>query len=200
MFTGIIDHCGVITHIAQSSNSIRLSIAHQFSDLVLGESICVDGVCLTVTHIEENHFQCDLSPETLRLTNAKNYHVNSLVNLERSMRLSDRFGGHIVTGHADGILKIRKFEKRNEFILCEFSEISKNHYLFLTAKGSVCVNGVSLTINTVDDYSFSVMLIPHTLQKTNLHKLKQGDCINIEYDYLAKLVQKNISHYRGVYA
>ena len=197
MFTGIIDHCGVITDIAHSSNSIRLSISHQFSDCVLGESICVDGVCLTSTNIQENHFQCDLSPETLQLTNAKHYRVGTSINLERSMRLSDRLGGHIVTGHVDGVLKIKKFEKHNEFVLCEFSEINKNHDLFLTVKGSVCINGVSLTINTVDQNSFSVMLIPHTLQKTNLHRLEPGDYINVEYDYLAKLVQKNINHYRG---
>ncbi|MCX7124723.1 MAG: riboflavin synthase [Gammaproteobacteria bacterium] len=195
MFTGIVDHCGVITKISNLSNAIQLSISNQFVDLVLGESICVDGVCLTVTSLEKNCFKCDLSPETMHLTNAKNYLLGTTINLERSMRLSDRLGGHIVTGHVDGVLKINRFEKQNEFVLCEFSEIQNQHDFLLTPKGSVCINGVSLTINTVDKNSFSVMLIPHTLERTNLHKLKLGDFINVEYDYFAKLVQRN---FRGI--
>jgi len=199
MFTGIVDHCGVITNISHLPNSIRLSISSDFSDLTLGESICVDGVCLTVVHANGNHCECDLSPETLHLTKAKNYRVGDLINLERAMLLSDRLSGHIVTGHADGILKINQFERQNDFVLCEFSEIPEECRLYLTAKGSVCINGVSLTINTVNQNNFSAMLIPHTLERTNLHKLKASDYVNVEYDYLAKLVQKNLGHYRGVH-
>ena len=195
MFTGIVDHCGVITAITHSSNGIRLSISNHFTDLTLGESICVDGVCLTVTQFESNYFNCDLSPETLRLTLAKNYCVGDSVNLERSMRLSDRLGGHMVTGHADGIVRVKTVEMHNEFVCCEFFEIEKSHSLLLTPKGSVCINGVSLTINSADPDFFSVMLIPHTLQRTNLHQLKQNNYVNVEYDYLAKLVQRNLSHY-----
>ena len=194
MFTGIVDHCGVITALSHSSNAIRLSITSNFSDLILGESICVDGVCLTVIHSNEHCFECDISPETMHLTHAKNYQVGDFINLERAMRLSDRLSGHIVTGHVDGVLKINKFEKQNEFMLCEFSEIPDECCLYLTVKGSACINGVSLTINTVNQNNFSVMLIPHTLERTNLHKLKVGDCVNVEYDYLAKLVQKNVNH------
>lgn len=199
MFTGIVDHCGVITNISDLPNSIRLSISSDFSDLALGESICVDGVCLTVVYSNENSFECDLSPETLHLTNAKNYRIGDLINLERAMRLSDRLSGHIVTGHVDGVLKIKQFEKQNDFVLCEFSEIPGECLLYLTRKGSVCINGVSLTINTVNQDTFSVMLIPHTVERTNLHKLKANNYVNVEYDYLAKLVQKNIQHCRGVY-
>lgn len=198
MFTGIVDHCGVITAISPSSNAIRLSISTQFNDLVLGESVCVDGVCLTVINIQPAYFECDLSPETLHLTLSKQYRVGDHVNLERAMRLSDRLGGHIVTGHVDGVLRIKKLENHDAFVYCELDEINQSHELLLSPKGSVCINGVSLTINTVDTDYFSVMLIPHTLQRTNLHQLKQGDCVNVEYDYLAKLVQKNLAHYRGV--
>ncbi|OGT40982.1 MAG: riboflavin synthase subunit alpha [Gammaproteobacteria bacterium RIFCSPHIGHO2_12_FULL_40_19] len=195
MFTGIVDHCGAITAISRGSNAIRLSISTQFNDLTLGESICVDGVCLTVTNTDLTYFECDLSPETLHLTLAKNYSVGDSVNLERSMRISDRLGGHIVTGHVDGVLRIKTVEMQNEFVCCEFFEINASHHLLLTPKGSVCINGVSLTINSVDPQYFSVMLIPHTLQRTNLHRLKINDCVNVEYDYLAKLVQRNISHF-----
>lgn len=198
MFTGIVDHCGSITDISHSANAIRLSIATQFSDLILGESICIDGVCLTVTNNESTYFECDLSPETLHLTLAKNYRVGDSVNLERAMRPSDRLGGHIVTGHVDGVLRIKEFDNHNEFLYCAFDEINPSHALLLSPKGSVCINGVSLTINIVDTDYFSVMLIPHTLQRTNLHRLKKKDYVNVEYDYLAKLVQRNVDHYRGV--
>lgn len=195
MFTGIIDHCGVITRILRASDSIHLSISHSFSDLVVGESICVDGVCLTITCLQDNYFDCDLSEETLKLTVAKNYCVGDLVNLERSLRLSDRMSGHIVTGHIDAVLKIKKFKKQNEFALCEFSDIQKQHALLLTLKGSVCIHGVSLTINAINHTLFSVMLIPHTLHKTNFHRFKKGDYVNVEYDYLAKIAQRNL---RGI--
>ena len=132
MFTGIVDDCGIITAISYESNYIRLSISTKFSDLMLGESICVDGVCLTVTNTQSTSFDCDLSPETLQLTLAKNYRVGDIVNLERSMRVSDRLGGHIVTGHVDGVLRIKKFENQNEFVFCEFFEIKSPNDLLLT--------------------------------------------------------------------
>lgn len=199
MFTGIVDHCGVIIQIHYASQAMQLSISHQFPEMTLGESICVDGVCLTVTHIQENYFQCDLSLETLQLTHAKEYCVGTLVNLEKSMRLSDRLGGHIVTGHVDGVLKIKNMEKCGDFVVCEFYDVQSNHHIWLTSKGSICVNGVSLTINIVNHASFLVTIIPYTLQQTNFHRLRSNDYVNVEYDYLAKLVEKNIQHYRGVH-
>ena len=196
MFTGIVDHCGVITSVEQFDHSIRLAIRTQFSDCVLGESICVDGVCLTVTDFNDTTFFCDISSETRQLTISKKYSVGSQVNLERSMRLSDRLCGHIVTGHVEGVLKILALEKEKEFMRCLFSGIEKSHHLLLVKKGSVCINGVSLTINDVRHDCFSVMLIPHTLEKTNLHQFHVNDFVNVEYDYLAKLVQNNT---RGFY-
>lgn len=190
MFTGIVDHCAEITAISHANNAMQLSIQTQFSDLKLGDSICVDGICLTVTHINQDRFDCDLSPETLQLTNAKNYVVGSRVNVERAMQLSDRLNGHFVTGHVDGVITIKNIEKQNEFYCCVFSNIKPQHFSLLTTKGSVCINGVSLTINSLDENGFSVMLIPHTWQRTNLHRLVENDSVNVEYDYLAKLVKR----------
>lgn len=190
MFTGIVDHCGKITAVTHLKNAIRLSLSTTFSDLTLGESICADGVCLTVINVEKNIFECDLSPETLKLTISKKYFVGDVVNLERAMKLSDRLSGHFVTGHVDGILKIKKIEKQEEFFLMEFFDIQKQDELLLTKKGSVCINGVSLTINQLNQHYFSVMLIPHTMQRTNLSRLKENDFVNVEYDYLAKIIQK----------
>lgn len=188
----MIDHCGVIESISHQFNSIRLSIAHQFTDIKLGESICVDGVCLTVTHAEHTHFSCDLSPETMQLTRSKNYRVKDVVNLERSLRLSDRLSGHMVTGHVDGMLKVLTIEKQGEFVYLAVTGINIKHAPLLTSKGSVCINGVSLTVNSVEKEYFSVLLIPHTLEMTNLKKLQHSSMVNIEYDYLAKLVQRNV--------
>src|SRR3990167_2887616 len=196
MFTGIVDHCGEITAVSSTSNSIRLSIATQFSDLILGESICVDGICLTVTRIHNHSFDCDLSPETLQLTTAKNYLIGRHVNVERAMQLSDRLNGHIVTGHVDGVITIKKIKKQNDFYLCEFVDIQKQHELLLTTKGSVCINGVSLTINSLGEKSFSVMLIPHTWQRTNLNRLTENDVVHVEYDYLAKLISRRDAIHR----
>lgn len=199
MFTGIIDHRALVTAISHQKNSIQLTLATAFSDLVLGESISVDGVCLTVTAFFDNTFVCGLSKETCALTIAKQYRIGSTVNVERAMTLSERLGGHIVTGHVDGVIRVKKLEQHGEFILCEFSDSNPVHAVFLIAKGSVCINGVSLTLNIVHPDYFSVMLIPHTLERTNLSQVNRNDCVNVEYDYLAKLVSNNINYYRGVH-
>lgn len=200
MFTGIVDHCAKIESVTHHDNGIQLSIQTQFHDFQLGESICVDGVCLTVTQFNAGIFSFDLSPETCALTIASQYAIGDVVNVERSMKMSDRLGGHIVTGHVDCTIAVKKIEQHNEFVLCEFFKIDPLHKLYLATKGSVCVNGVSLTINRVHDDGFSVMLIPHTLSLTNLSFLNPNDSVNVEYDYLAKLVANNITHYRSLYA
>ena len=197
MFTGIVDHCAIITAISVEKHSTQLTISTQFTDLALGESVCVDGICLTVTALDRDQFQCDLSSETLQLTCAKNYLIGAAVNVERAMKMHDRLSGHMVTGHVDGILKVSAIDKEGDFVVCEFSDVLKKHCLLLTEKGSVCVNGVSLTINRLGNSSFSVMLIPHTLQRTNLGVLTKNNFVNVEYDYLAKLVQRNLSHTRS---
>jgi riboflavin synthase len=188
MFTGIIDHCGQILSIERHDSNYRLTISSHFDDLQLGESIAVDGACLTVTASTQQSFSADISPETMRLTLASQYQPGMQVNLERSLRLSDRLGGHFVMGHVDGMGILTRREPTGEFIVFEISQIPSDCQPYLTTKGSIAVNGVSLTLNEVSKNKVKLMLVPHTLAKTNLSLLQEGDKINIEFDYLAKLV------------
>ena len=193
MFTGIIDHTALIQAVEKTDDAMQLTIAHRFGELTLGESIAVDGVCLTVTASDTTTFQCQLSSETLRLTTAKHYQENCVVNCERAMKASDRFGGHVVTGHVDSTLKVSAIIPHDDFCLYRFAGVEKKDLALLTVKGSVAINGVSLTINALTSDGFEVMLIPHTLSVTSLSELNENDAVNVEFDYLAKLVQRNLA-------
>ena len=202
MFTGIVDHCGKIKSIARHANqSIQLEIATQFSDLILGESIAVNGICLTVAEVQGSDFICELSPETLKMTTANHFHQQQTVNLERALRMSDRFGGHFVLGHVDGIAKVVSRIDNTEFCQLTFmisSTISaemSDYQSYVLPKGSITIDGVSLTINDYVNHQLSVMLIPHTLERTTLSQLSTHAEVNIEFDYLAKIVaaQTNVS-------
>ncbi len=192
MFTGIIDHHGQIKAIDKSENKIRLTISSKFTDLTLGESIAIDGVCLTIVDIDYPCFSVELSPETLKLTIACSYVEGIAVNLERSLRLNDRLGGHFVTGHVDGMCRVKAIIQESEFLAMTFEYLQETFTSFLVRKGSIAINGVSLTLNEILTGYFTVMLIPHTLKMTNLGKLKENSIVNIEYDYLAKLVNQSI--------
>ena len=192
MFCGIVDHLGTLEHIAPKPDGVLLRIRSQFTDFSLGESIAVDGVCLTVTASDGNTFECELSPETLNVTIAHHYRSGQLLNLERAMRLSDRMGGHWVTGHVSETITVSRKARHDEFVEFYFSDVAKPTLSYLVPKGSVAINGVSLTVNTVDETGFSLMLIPHTLERTNLSSLKVNDRVNVEWDYLAKLVEKQL--------
>lgn len=195
MFTGLIDHTATIQSIEKTSDDMTLVISHAFGELFLGESIAIDGVCLTVTQFDKNTFHCQLSPETLRLTTASYYQVGQRVNCERAMSAGDRFGGHMVTGHVDGVIAVADIEHQADFSVVRFAGVDAESMPLLVSKGSVTINGVSLTVNAVTADGFSVTLIPHTLSITNLKLLEKGQNVNIEYDYLAKLVQRNLSLY-----
>ncbi len=188
MYTGIIDHCGTISHIIPGDNSLRVSIACDFENLIVGESIAVDGICLTVIEPQQGCFQCDVSPETVGLTAAKQWQTGSKVNLERSLSLNDRLGGHFVMGHVDKTLTVSNIKSENDFVAMTFSGLIADELAYVVKKGSACINGISLTINEVFDDGLQVMLIPHTLQRTNLQFLKIGDAVNLEYDYLARII------------
>lgn len=191
MFTGLVHHFGTIEEVVPTAKGSRLTIQSQFNDIEIGESIAVDGVCLTALEPLEGRFHVELSPETLSVTTFGRCRVGASVNLERSLRVGDKLGGHFVTGHVDTLATVAHIEQQGEFTEVRFACTEEDPGLdFLVEKGSIAVNGVSLTINTLTDAGFTVMLIPHTLEVTNLSTMKVGSPVNIEYDMLAKLIVK----------
>ena len=186
MFTGIIDHQGEILAIRERSGAVSFDIKTQFPDCQLGESISVNGVCLTVTAFENGFFSVDLSSETLVCTTAGDWAVGQLVHLERALRVGDRLGGHWVTGHVDAGVQVAQRRQDGDCLFLAFTGVQSEHTRFLVKKGSVALDGVSLTVNDVAPDGFDVMLIPQTLEITHLNELRVGDSLNIEYDYLLK--------------
>ena len=202
MFTGIITQCGTVVKIQTIQQASKLRLSAQFTDLQMGESIAVNGVCLTVANIIEGRdyteLDFDISPETSRLTTLCFLREGGKVNLERALRLSDRLGGHFVSGHIDQVCSLAILENQAEFTRMEFMGISKTALHNIIKKGSIAVNGVSLTVNNIfinnanNNYSFEVMLIPQTLEKTCFSELKIGDKVNIEFDMIIKIVNNKL--------
>ena len=190
MFSGIVDHVGHIVEIRDDGAQRHWVIDTQFAVLTLGESIAVNGICLTVSAMDQQRFTCTLSPETLSVTAASSYGVGSAVNLEAALRVGDRLGGHWVSGHVDGTIAVLKICPNQDCTLIEMARPMDAVGLF--AKGSVTVDGVSLTVNSVSADRFSVMLVPHTLANTTLHRLVVGDRVNVEWDHLAKMVAQHL--------
>ena len=192
MFTGIIQTIGKISKIeSKDSNSYIVFEVEKFilDDIRIGDSISVNGVCLSVIKKTEDTFSVDVSNETMRLTTFSVLKVNNNVNLEKAMILSDRINGHFVSGHIDGtgIIKEKKIEGRSTFFLIEFPQDLKK---FVSKKGSISIDGVSLTINTIQGNSFGVNIIPHTLSETIMSEYKEGDKVNIEVDLIARYLDK----------
>lgn len=187
MFTGIIEEIGKITKI--DSNKITIECAKVLQDSSLGDSIAVNGVCLTVVNIDSKSFTADVSSETFNVTNFNNLKQGDFVNLERAMLANARFGGHIVSGHIDGCAKLVKLSKNNEFYDFEF-ELDSNNSKYTIKKGSITINGISLTIAGVNNNTINIAVIPHTYENTNLKFLKTGNIVNIEVDMIAKYVEK----------
>lgn len=197
MFTGIVDHCGCVLHVVkQAEKDLELTIRSQFSDLVIGESIAVDGTCLSVTRSEGNIFSCTLSAETIDKTIAHQYEPGRSVNLERSLRVNDRLGGHFVMGHVDQTVVIEKRESYGSSFALQVGGIWETHFSYLISKGSVALNGISLTINVLSDAGFSVMIIPQTQEKTNIGAWGVGSSVNLECDWLAKVIHKQMHPYQ----
>ena len=190
MFTGIVESLGIVEKIARERSNIHFEIACSFAEeLKEGDSIAHNGVCLTVTHIHEKGYSITAVEETLLKTNFGMLKVGDLLNLERSMPAQGRFDGHIVQGHVDATGICKSVENREGSILFVFEYTPNENYLTVE-KGSVCVNGVSLTV--VDSYnnSFSVAVIPYTYTHTNFQHLKNGHLVNIEFDVLGKYIRK----------
>lgn len=191
MFTGLIEDVGKIASLRLSQGSAVLAVQTnlRLRSMSLGASIAVNGACLTVTQKGKSRFAVDVSPETLNRTSLGTIGIGSLVNLECPLRLQDRLGGHLVTGHIDGVAVVESIESQREFTFFTF-RISARLGTFLVSKGSVAVDGISLTINECSQRRFSVAIIPFTMAHTNLRARRVGDKVNIETDLIGKYVQK----------
>ena len=191
MFTGIIEEIGVVTGIARGAKSSRVTISANiiFSDLKLGDSVSTNGVCLTVSEMTHRTFTADVMHETLKYTSLAGLTSGTRVNLERAMAADGRFGGHIVSGHIDGTGVIRDIKRDDNAIIYTITA-SPDIVKYIVKKGSIAIDGISLTVTYVDNSSFSVSIIPHTLQETILADRKTGDCVNLEVDMLAKYIEK----------
>ncbi len=191
MFSGIIADVGIITSAEDREGGLRLTVAAEvldFGDVQIGDSIAVNGVCLTAVKIEGRSFTADVSRETLNCT-AGLEHQGGHVNLEKALRLSDRLGGHLVSGHVDGVGEVVAFNDIGEswrLAVRAPQPLAK----FIATKGSVTINGVSLTVNHVAGSEFDVNLIPHTLEVTTLNELKTGSKVNLEIDLIARYVER----------
>ena len=195
MFTGIIQAVGKITHIAPLDDGVSLRIASgqlDLGDVKTGDSIAVNGVCLTVTTIAQCQFSVDVSRETLNCTVDMDKQGNQ-VNLEKALRLSDRLGGHLVSGHIDGVGEVITFTPTGESHLLVL-RMPMPLLKYIAKKGSITVNGVSLTVNTVTADQIEINLIPHTISATTLNGLQAGAKVNIEVDMLARYVERLIGN------
>lgn len=191
MFTGLIEGLGALRDVRRGSDSARLTFSADFFEdpFVPGESIAVNGVCLTVDAFGTDYFQADVSPSTLEATTLGKLAPGTKVNLERALRLGDRLGGHLVSGHVDGVGIVATREQRGNAIhLTVHPPLELLRYL--VPKGSVALDGISLTVNCVDQRGFTLTVIPHSRQKTTLQWLKPGDQVNIETDLLGKYVER----------
>ena len=191
MFSGIIAYIGVIKSAQDREGGLRLTVATEalgMDDVQLGDSIAVNGVCLTVVALDGNDFTVDVSRETLNCTVGLDAQGRR-VNLEKALRLSDRLGGHLVSGHVDGVGDVVAFDDIGEswkLVVRAPQELAK----FIALKGSITINGVSLTVNEVEGAVFNINLIPHTLKMTMLNELKAGARVNLEIDLIARYVER----------
>jgi len=191
MFSGIVADAGMIKKVQDRGGGLRLTIATELlgmDDVKLGDSIAVNGVCLTVVQIDGNDFTVDVSRETLNCTTGLEEQGRH-VNLEKALRLSDRIGGHLVSGHVDGVGEVVAFNDIGEswrLVVKAPAALAK----YIAVKGSITINGVSLTVNHVADDEFEVNLIPHTLEVTTLNELEKGARVNLEVDLIARYVER----------
>jgi len=192
MFTGIILAVGKITQIEQKSGDVRLSIDTgklSLKDANLGDSIAVNGICLTAVELADNSFVADVSNETLARTNLKSAATGTAVNLELALTPQTRMGGHIVSGHVDGLAVLIEQKPDGRSIRFKF-KAPDTLAKYIAEKGSICINGISLTINSVEGAEFSVNIVPHTLKETTLGAINVGDSINLEVDLLARYMER----------
>lgn len=191
MFTGIIEETGLIKGFTRHSSGADLIVECKkvLEGVKLGDSICVNGCCQTVVDFDKESFTVNLSQETLKVTNFLRVKIGDVVNLERAVTPTSRMGGHIVQGHIDGVGHLLKVEKNNDYYDLYF-EVEPSEAKYLVYKGSVAVNGVSLTVADLSGNVFKTAVIPHTMDNTNFKNLQKGDVVNIETDILGRYIEK----------
>lgn len=193
MFTGIIEEIGTVKQVQNGSSACVLTVSAKtvLSDVHIGDSIAVNGTCLTVCRSDGSSFSADVMPETMRRTNLGRLRTGSRVNLERALPANGRFGGHIVSGHIDGTGTVKKLEREENAVWITVSaDVSLLRYII--EKGSVAIDGISLTVARVTQQDCSVSVIPHTAQETTLLSRRSGDAVNLECDLIAKYTEKLI--------
>ena len=195
MFTGLVEEIGYIKAMKKGSNSIRLTVAANkiMDDVKLGDSIATNGICLTVVDFDSKSFSADVMPETMNRSSFHNQKEGSRVNLERALRVGDRMGGHMVSGHIDGVGEIISQTKDDNAIWVSISA-PKNILKYVIEKGSIAIDGISLTVAYVDDNQFKVSIIPLTQDDTTLISKKIGSQVNLECDMTAKYIEKFMFH------
>jgi len=191
MFTGLIAELGTVERLAEGSTSCQLTVRAQkiLPGVKIGDSIAVNGVCLTVVHLQGNRFTADVMPETVRRTTLRQLQPGDRVNLEKALRPTDGLDGHIVQGHVEGVGTIREIAPEGNALVYHI-ETPKELLRYIVEKGSVAIDGISLTVTETDDTGFSVSLIPHTAKMTTLGYKSVGDSVNLETDILARYVEK----------
>jgi riboflavin synthase len=188
MFTGIIEHTGIVKAVRRDGNSAKLEITCELERLKLGESISVDGACLTASKVLKAGFAADVSHETLERSIIKEYRIGAAVNLERALKLGDRMGGHLVSGHVDRVAMLHKIIKRDSAwditVYCPGKDLK-----YIVDKGSVALGGISLTVAKRLPEGFTLVIVPQTLSATTIKRWRTGDAVNIEFDQFAKYVE-----------
>ncbi len=194
MFTGIIEEIGEVFQIQQGAKSLKIKIkaSKVIEDVSVGDSIAVNGICLTVCEFNDNTFSADVMAETIRKSSMSGLKMGSRVNLERAMSANGRFGGHIVSGHIDGIGKIENIKPEDNAIWFTIST-TKDLSKYIVKKGSIAIDGISLTVAEVKGDIFKVSIIPHTAKETILSIKKSGDVVNLECDIVGKYIEKLIN-------
>jgi len=187
MFSGLVEEVGRVEELKLLSGGAKLTVKSTLKDVKIGDSIAVNGVCLTVVDIQNDTLSFDLSQETLSRSNLKHLKRGDLVNLERALRVGDRIGGHFLQGHVDFTSKVLVFSLRGSHWELKI-HIPEDYREYVVEKGSIGIDGISLTINYVEQDAVSINIIPHTYEKTNLKHRKVGDLVNVELDILGKYV------------
>jgi len=191
VFTGIIEQLGKVTQIQQEGTNKHFTITAPFTaELKIDQSVAHNGVCLTVVDIQGNNYTVTAIDETLQKTNLNNLVVGDVVNLERCMPANGRFDGHIVQGHVDGTATCLSVTDEQGSWVFTFKLVQPENARYIVNKGSICINGISLTVVNCLDDTFSVAIIPYTFEHTNLHSVKPGTTVNIEYDIVGKYIAK----------